>query len=122
MRKRTKANGPGALEILGYCYRDGMHGFLQDSNTAFKLWPKAADLGSVYRKFRLSESYQDRTGIAIDIKTAVHHYQLTVMGGDMCARRNLRNIELRAGNIDQALGHMIVSARAGCDDSLDTIK
>ena len=37
---------PEAFVQLGHSYFDGVHGLPQDSNKAFELWPKGAELGS----------------------------------------------------------------------------
>ena len=58
----------------------------------------------------------------VDEKKAVHYYELAAIMGDEKARYNLGNNEIRAGNIDRALGHYMIAVRGGQAKSLETIK
>ena len=44
------------------------------------------------------------------------------MGGIVQARHSLGKSEINAGNIDRALKHWMIAARAGWDDSFKRVK
>ena len=47
---------------------------------------------------------------------------LRPLGGHVMARHNLGCMELRAGNMNRAIRHWMISAGAGDDDSLKCIR
>jgi TPR repeat protein len=61
----------------------------------------------------------DGRGVERDEKKAKHCYELAAMGGNVQARYNLGNSELRAGNLDRAIKqHWLLAARGGGVDVL----
>ena len=58
----------------------------------------------------------------MDMKKATHYYELAAMRGHVKARHNLGIVEENAGNMDRAMKHYMISAGAGCDDSLEAIR
>ena len=89
---------------------------------ANELWLKAGELGCAVAYFNLGTSYENGSGVEVDKKKAIHFYELAAMNGHVNARFNLGCEEGKAGNIDRAYKHFILSARAGDEDSLDNVK
>ena len=57
-----------------------------------------------------------------DLQKAKYYYELAAMGGNVKARYNLGNLEKRAGNVDSAVKHWVISAAAGDDNSMKAIR
>lgn len=53
---------------------------------------------------------------------AVEHYEIAAKQGDIKARHNLGTTDHNAGNHGLALKHFMISAKMGCELSLDDIK
>ena len=60
--------------------------------------------------------------MAIDEKKAKYYWELAAMGGNVLARHNVGALEGQAGNIDRALKHFTIAAKAGDAEALDMIK
>ena len=56
-----------------------------------------------------------------DLQKAKYYYELAAMGGNVKARYNLGNLEKRAGDVDSAVKHWMISAAAGDDNSMKAI-
>jgi len=61
-------------------------------------------------------------GVEVNMKKAKHYYEQAAMGGDETARYNLGNNEVKAGNVDRAIKHLMIAVRSGYAKSLDRIK
>ena len=72
--------------------------------------------------YNLGQSYHNGDGVDIDKKKAKHYYELAAMDGSVYARYNLGVIEGQTGNYHKAMKHYMLCARAGDDDSLNTVK
>ena len=57
-----------------------------------------------------------------DLKKANYYAELAAIGGDVNARHNLGCSEGNLGNFDRAVKHWMISAGAGHDESLNTIR
>ena len=57
----------------------------------------------------------------IDMKKAVHHYQIAVMMGSVVARHNLAGVELQNRNYQRAMNHVMIAAKCGYKASLQTV-
>ena len=83
---------------------------------------KAGELGCATGYFNLGTNYDNGRGVEIDKKKAMYYYELAAMNGHVMARHNLGMTEGRAGNIQRAMKHLIIAARAGDKLSLDAVK
>ena len=124
--KRTKKlmnNGNAdAFNMLAGYYRRGDHGIPLDFAKANELWIRAGKLGCAEGYFNLGQSYYNGEGAELDKNKANHYYELAAMNGNVKARNNLGCGEYEVGNIDRAMKHFILSARAGFKLSLDNVK
>ena len=56
-----------------------------------------------------------------DLQKAKYYYELAATGGNVKGRYNLGKLEKRAGNVDSAVKHWMISAAAGDDNSMKAI-
>ena len=66
--------------------------------------------------------YIQGRGVERDENKAKYYYELAAMGGNTMARLNLGCVEGSAGNMNRAMKHWMISARAGDDGSLKEIQ
>ena len=112
-----------AFYALAGCYRSGIMGLPQDHAKANELWLKAGELGCAMGCYNLGIAYDEGgRGVTIDKKKAKYYYELAAMKGDVKARHNLGCMEGQAGNLHRAMKHYMLSAGAGCKESLDEVK
>ena len=121
-KKRTKLDDAEAIYNLGCCYADEGFGLTQNVDKALELWHRAADLGNAKSYYSIGNSYYAGNGVERDNKKAKYYWELAAMGGDWVARYNLGCTELRAGNMDRALKHLMITAGSGNTDSLKAIQ
>ena len=121
-KKRVEANDPVAMFNIGCFYRDGSDGFPQDHTKALEHCHRAAGLGYAIAYASIGYAYSCGEGVEIDKKKANHYYELAAMKGCVMARHNLGNNEVRAGNMDRALKHYMISAKSGHSKSLEKIR
>ena len=57
-----------------------------------------------------------------DKTKAKHYFELAAMNGSAQARHNLGCVEVKAGNVDRVMRHMIIAAKAGYKEALEAIK
>jgi len=82
-----------------------------------ELWLRAGELGHAGAYSNVSRAYlHGGQGVERD------QMELAAMGGDVWSRHNLGVNEERVGNYDRAVKHWMISAGAGYDDSLKTIR
>lgn len=111
-----------AFHLLAGLYFDGLMGLPQDYQKACELNLKVGELGCADGYLLLGDFYSRGNGVEVDMKKAKHYYGLAAMGGHINARFNLGVIEGHAGNVDRAVKHWKIAARAGHEDSLDAVK
>jgi TPR repeat protein len=121
-RKRVKADDADALNHLGFCYDRGINGLPQDYNKAMELLLRAGELGCAMAYHKIAHSHLNGEGVERDEKKAKHYWELAAMGGHVEARHCLGIFEHRAGNIERAVKHYMISAGAGYDESLKAIQ
>ena len=121
LKKRAEAGDPVAIYNTGIYYRDGTYGYPQNHTKALKLWHQAGELGYASANINIGYVYEHGDGVEVDMKKATHYYDLAAMRGNVSARYNLGNNEVRAGNIERALKHHMI-AKSGEVDSLNEIK
>jgi len=121
-KKRLDLDDPLAIHNLGCDYRDGRFGYTQDYTKAFHLWHRAAELGHATAYGSIGTAYYLGTGVEVDKKKATHYYKLSAIEGNVTARYNLGNKELKAGDLDRAVKHFMIAVRGGSNSSLEIIK
>ena len=117
IKKRAEANDAVAIHQLGGFYCIGENSIPQDYNKAIELWLRAGELGCAAAYDCVADMYDDWRE-----KEAKHYYELAAMAGWVRARHNLGSVEARAGNMERAMKHLMISAGAGFDDSLKGIR
>ena len=122
MKKRAKGNDARAIRNLGGYYNRGALGLPQDYNKAMELWLKAGELGCMSSYSSVAAAYYDGEGVEMDMGKAKHYWELAAMGGHVTSRHNLGFAEQEAGNVDRAVKHWMIAARAGHDLSLGKIR
>jgi len=124
--RRIQANDVLAIYGMGCYYRDGVcngkYGFPQDMNKALELWHQAAELGNAGAYCNIGYAYHNGVGVEVDMKKAIHYYELGAIGGDVYSRNNLGIFEKDEGNMDRALKHFLIAVRGGYSESLNEIK
>ncbi|EJK76551.1 hypothetical protein THAOC_01680 [Thalassiosira oceanica] len=122
IRARVAKKDPVAVNFLGEKYFFGELGLQRDVQKAIKLRTEAAELGSVEALFSLGDSYELGEGVGQDKVKAVELYEKAAMLGHVESRNNLGCIEAEKGNNDRALRHLLISAKMGDNNSVETIK
>ena len=115
MEKRAKGNDARAIRNLGGYYYDGDLGLQQDHNKAMELYLRAGELGDADSYFNIGIAYAHGEDVERDEKKAKYYYELAAMGGVLEARHNIGVLEAQAGNINRAMKHLMIEARAGHD-------
>jgi hypothetical protein len=121
LQKRMEADDANASNQLGCCYRDGHCGLPRDFGKAFEIFNQAVELGSNEAYNSIGYAYRNGSGVERDEEKAKHYYELAAMRGNVTARFNLGNNEMRGGNMERALKHYIIAAGCGESDSLKEI-
>jgi TPR repeat protein len=121
-KKLVEKGNANAFYMLAGYYAGGRGGLQQDSTKVIELYLKAGELGCAAGYFNLGAAYDNGLGVEVDQGKAKHYWELAAMGGDIAARRRLGIFEGMAGNHQRAMKHMILSARAGDEDSLELVK
>ena len=122
INKRVEANDAGAMCQLGLFYDRGERGLRQNYKKANKLFHRAGELGNTTSQYNIGISYLRGEGVEKDLKKAKYYWELAAIGGIAMARHNLGCSEWRAGNMNRALKHWMISAAAGYDNSLNAIR
>jgi len=122
LQKRADAKDPTALEALGEQYGTGKCGLEKDVPRAIELWSEAAGLGSQDSHFNLGIRYFEGDGVPRDAAKVVYHWEKAAMQGHVKARHNLGSHEHRNGNYERAVRHWLISAKMGCEKSLESMK
>eukprot|EP00956_Cyclotella_meneghiniana_P007596 scaffold10237_cov71-Cyclotella_meneghiniana.AAC.2 len=89
LERIEKYNDPEAMTMLGSFYNLGSNGLPEDHPKAVELYQRACNLGCAQAHSFLGSSYQWGTGIEMNKKKAVHHFQVAAMLGDDAARHKL---------------------------------
>jgi len=123
LKARMKLNDAEAIYRVGVYCSKGMNGYPQDHVEALELWNKAGDLGFAAAYFKIGTVYyRGEGGVEEDKKKAIHYWELAAMQGHVMARYTLGLMEKRAGNVDRALKHYMIAAKAGSEKSLGAIR
>ncbi|EJK47698.1 hypothetical protein THAOC_33566 [Thalassiosira oceanica] len=100
IRKRVAADDPQAIFFLGAKYRFRAFGLDKYVTRAVELYERAAQLGVTDAHFNLGVLYTRGTDVEKDMAKAIRHYEAAAMCGH----------------------HWMISAKLGCQDSLNTVK
>ncbi|EJK67449.1 hypothetical protein THAOC_11512 [Thalassiosira oceanica] len=119
---RVEKKDPAAINFLGEQYCFGNFGLQMDMQRAVGLWTDAAELGSVEALFNLGTTYYFGKGVGNDETKAVEFYKKAAMKGNIGSRYQLGWIEGQRGNDDRAARHLVISAKMGDKDSVETIQ
>ena len=103
-----------------YCY--GNLGLTKDFNRAIELWTEAAELGSLNAHYNLGLAYCTGNGVEEDKPRGIRHFQKAAMKGHVLSRNCLGVVESIEGDCEIAVQHWMISAKMGCEDSLNSIK
>ena len=121
-KKRAEVGDAVAIHNRACCYDEGMYDFPQDWVKALELWHQAGELGHAAAYCNVGNAYLHGEGVERDEKKADHYAELAAIGGDVFARYNLGNMEVRAGNMERAIKHFMIATGSGHDASLQRIK
>ena len=122
VKTRAEANDALAMVNLGGFYQLGMKGLRQDHAKALELYHKSAKLGHHPAQYNLYACYREGGIVEKDTRKATYHGQLAAMAGNVHARYNLGCAEGKAGNVDRARKHWMISANAGYDLAMKQIQ
>jgi len=121
-KKRMELDDPIAICNIGHNYYSGIYGFPQDYTKALEHWHRSAELGYTKVYGSIGMAYDHGRGVEVNKEKATHYFELAAMGGNVPARYNIGDMEMRAGNMDRALKHYMIAARDGYSNSLNIIK
>ncbi|EJK74163.1 hypothetical protein THAOC_04176 [Thalassiosira oceanica] len=119
---RVAKKDPEAINFLGEKFVHGQLGLQKDMRKAVELFTEASELGSIKALCNLGIAYHCGEGVQQDTVKAVEVYKKAAMQGNAQSRHNLADWEVRKGNNDRAVRHLLISAKMGDDDSVDNIK
>ena len=123
MKKRAEDGDPVAIyTLVGGHYCRGEQGLPQYHGKANEFWLRAGDLGYAPAYNNIGSSYYQGRGVERDLKKATYYWEVAAMGGDEFARHSLGCVEGNAGNMERAVKHWMISAGAGDDISLKSIR
>ena len=123
LNKRVEANDDIAIYSLGCEYYNGRRGLRQNHGKAMKLWLQAGELGNAEAYNQIAHAYYYGIGVERGMKKAIYYWELGAMGGDITARYNLGLVEAKErGNMRRAMKHLMISAGASHDKSLEAIR
>ena len=120
--RMEKYNDQKAMVLLAVYHRKGWYGLPVDQSKSFELLQRESELGSATGHCILGSKYQMGDGTEINMKKAVHHWQIAAMMGHVNARHNLGFSEFENRNYQRAMKHFMIAAKCGYTDSLDNVK
>ena len=120
LKKRMKLNDAFAFVVMGFKYYCGSKGVPKNKEMALDLWKKGARLGCSAAHAALGGSYMAGEIVDFNFALAYQHFRLAAIGGDEGARHKLGAIE-KCNNMDVAMKHFMIAAKAGCNESLKEI-
>ena len=120
-KQLEKSNADAFNHFAGF-YAEGTMGLPQNWEKANELYLKAGQLGCAVGYKNLGDSYAEGNGVEVDKKKAMHYLELAAMNGCEYARHNLGIREAENGNIQRAMKHCAIAAKAGDNNALDDVK
>ncbi|EJK55993.1 hypothetical protein THAOC_24198, partial [Thalassiosira oceanica] len=122
IQKREGKRDADAINHLAGQHYFGKLGLAKDVPRAIELWTEAAELGSVEAHYNLGVTYYNGDDVQEDKARGIHHWQEAAMKGDAESRHYLGTDEFIKGNYELAVQHWMISAKMGCENSLNDIK
>ncbi|EJK47204.1 hypothetical protein THAOC_34098 [Thalassiosira oceanica] len=122
IRERVDKGDAAAINHLAGRNFYGTFGFTKDVPRAIELWTEAAELGSIRAHHMLGVAYYNGDGVQEDKPRGICHWQQAAMEGHVQSRQFLGIAQSYNGNYELALQHWMISAKMGCEDSLNHIK
>ena len=122
VQKRVDKGDAEAIKFLGQQSFYGSLGLTKDVPRAIELWKRAAELGSSDAHYHLGLVYCSGNSIEEDKPRGIRHWQQAAIKGHVLSRRNIGGAEFEAGNYELAVQHWMISAKMGCEGSLNAIK
>jgi len=119
---RVLKKDPEAMTFLGGQYFAGQFGLQKDSKKAVELWTEAAELGSIEALYSLGNEYGRGEMVQQDKAKAAEFHTKAAIRGHALARYYLGLYEAGKGNVDRAVRHILISAKMGHYDSVESIK
>ena len=121
-KKLIEKDNAIAIYNLGNDYFTGTNGFPQDYVKALELLYRAGELGHAMAYSNIGYAHTYGKGVKVDMKKALHYYELAAMMGNERARHNLGATEQNAGNMHRAVKHYTIAVRGGHVDTLKKIQ
>ncbi|EJK73043.1 hypothetical protein THAOC_05361 [Thalassiosira oceanica] len=122
IQARVAKKDPAAINYLGEKYFHGRLGLQKDMQRVIELYNEAAELGSTNALFNFGNLYYLGDGVEKNTAKGVEFYEKAAMRGHVVSRHNLGISEVQKGNYDRAVRHLLISAKMGFKDSLETMK
>ena len=120
--KRLELNDAEAMCNYGFYSSQGMYGLPKNQVKALELWHRAGDLGDAKSYCDLGYAHTMGLGVERDEKKAKYYNELAATRGDIGARCILGSTEASLGNMDRALKHFMIAAKAGSGGALATLR
>lgn len=83
---------------------------------------QAGELGFAPAYHNIGSIYEEGRGVEVDLKKAIHYFELAAIGGHAGARGDLGIHAYRAGNAERAMKHFMIAIEGGNEKSLENIK
>ena len=123
VQKRADKRDAEAMHFLGQTYYHGKLGLKKDVPRAIELWTRAAELGSLDAHFHLGSIYYNGgDGVEQDKPRGFRHWEKAALDGHVKCRHNLGAVEKICGNYEPAVQHLMITAKMGCEKSLNVIR
>ena len=122
IQKRAETGDAKAVYNLGCHYANGSYGLPRDYTKALEFYHRAGELGEALGHHNIGLMHSVCEGVHVDMKKAVHYWELAARGGHVESRHNLGMIEGQGGNFDRALRHFMIAVKGGYNDSLTIIR
>ena len=121
LRKRMELKDCTALFIASQFYKAGLYGLPQDTQKAFELCLRAANLGHATACGSIAECYNTGDVVPIDTKKSRQYLRQSVQSGNLRSRHQLGAMEHNNSNYQKASRHWLLAAAAGDTESLEEI-
>ena len=115
--KRIEANCPAAIRYEGLkCYHDGKY------EEAFDYYSKAAELGDIAAHYHLATLYGYGKGVEKDERKQMKHAETAAIGGHPGARMFFYTLEMKKGNSNRAIKHIVIAAKQGAEHAIELLE
>ena len=122
VQARVEKKDPEAINVLAQKYYHGGLGLQKDMRRAVELWIEAAELGSIEALYNLGVVYELGEGAEQDQAKGTEFFEKAALHGSVLSRHNLGNFEAQKGNHIRAVKHLMISAKVGYNESIESIK